>query len=345
MNNVLENRASIYGLMAVWIMLFHIQGYAGVPLPFLSKYINYPLSYVIGLGNVGVDVFMFLSGYCLTLSYAKYKRVSDFYNKRFKRLLIPYILIATPFLIWKNCIAEDIDIISRFSGFISDLCGFSFIHTGMDWTWFIFAIFLLYAVFPLLYNMCKMGGGKSIILLVIVFIFIHLCYTYIPENIVSHRFAIAYCRIPIFLIGIMCAFYLSKIKNELYRPVICISLSILLYWGIYCFSKYYPVQYNNLFEGRMWLGFIPYVLPICYLSGWLFGKIPKLPLLNILGEISLEIYLIHILILNLFKHYHYNDILGGWCYLIIPVVTIILSISVQNITKILINESSSCSRF
>ena len=156
MQRVLVNRASIYGLMAVWIMLFHIQGFAGISLPFLS---NSPLSNIVGLGFVGVDVFMFLSGYCLTLSYVKYKKVSDFYNKRLKRLLVPYIFIATPFLIWKNCVTEDVDIIHRCSGFISDLSGFSFIHEGMDWTWFVFAILLLYAMFPMLYGICKSGGG------------------------------------------------------------------------------------------------------------------------------------------------------------------------------------------
>lgn len=330
MKRVLVNRASIYGLMAVWIMLFHIQGFAGIPLPFLS---NYPLSSIISLGFVGVDVFMFLSGYCLTLSYTKYKRVSDFYNKRLKKILIPYIFIATPFLIWKNCVTLDVDITNRLSRFMSDLSGFSFIHEGMDWTWFVFAILLLYAMFPLLYSVCKSGGGKSVIFLVLIFALIHLCYTYIPEDIISHRFAIAYCRIPIFYIGIMCALYLHKIENELYRTVICIALSIIIFLIIYFFSKYYPVQYNNIFEGRIWLRFIPYVLPICYIGGWI-----KLPLINKLGDISLEMYLIHIFILNLFMHYHYCDILGSWCYLIVPIVTIISSICVSNITKKIINQ-------
>lgn len=193
--------------MAVWIMLFHILCHAGIPLPFVSKYINYPLSYILGLGNIGVDVFVFLSAYCLALSYAKYKRISDFYNKRFKRLFVPYILIATPFLIWKNCVTEDISIIHRFSGFISDLSGFSFIHMGMDWTWFVFAILLLYLIFPLLYNICKRGLGNSVVFLIIVFTLIYIFYSRIPETIISHRFAIAYCRIPIFIIGIICALY------------------------------------------------------------------------------------------------------------------------------------------
>ena len=344
MQRVLENRTSIYGMMALWIMLFHIQGYAGIPLPFLSKFINYPLGYIISLGSVGVDVFMFLSAYCLTLSFAKYKRVSDFLKKRFKRVLIPYILIATPFLIWKNCITVDVDIHNRICAFIADLSGFSFIHTGMDWTWFVFAILLLYTMFPALYSICKVGWGKSVILLVLVFILIHLCYTSVPDNILSHRFAIAYCRIPIFLIGIICAFYLNKDCKRIIPSSLCVIISILLYCGIFCFSKYFPIQYNNVFDGRIWLRFIPSVLPICFLSGWLFGKMPKLMLINKLGEISLEIYLIHILILNLFKHYHYCDILGSWCYLLIPVVTIILSIGVQTITNILINESSCRSR-
>lgn len=102
-------------------------------------------------------------------------------------------------------------------------------------------------------------------------------------------------------------------------------------------SKYFPIQYNNVFDSRMWLGFIPYVFPICYITGWLFTKMPKLPLISKLGELSLEIYLINILILNVLIHYHYSEILGDWCYVIVPIVIIISSIAVQKVTKKIIN--------
>lgn len=333
MEKVLQYRASIYGLMALWIIIFHIQGHADVPLPFICQYINKPIRYIIGLGNVGVDVFMFLSAYCLTLSFGKYIKVMDFYKKRIIRLVIPYLLIATPFLIWKNLHSDSFNLVGFLKNFVCDLAGISFIHSGMDWTWFVFAILLLYAVFPLLYKICKKGLGISAALFIITLVLICFFYTYIPNNIVSHRFAIAYCRIPIFLIGIICAFYLNKINKEWHRPFICIILSVLLYLGIYSLSKFYPTLYENIFEGRIWLRFIPYVLPICYLCGWLFEKLPKLTLINKLGEVSLELYLIHILILNLLKHYHYCELLGGWCYLIVPFITIVISFGLHKIVK------------
>ena len=61
MKNLLERRDEIYGVCALWIVLFHV--FRRISMPYIPVVTN-----VIGLGNMGVDIFLFLSGVCLYLS-------------------------------------------------------------------------------------------------------------------------------------------------------------------------------------------------------------------------------------------------------------------------------------
>lgn len=144
MKNILEYRSPIYGLMAIWIMLFHIHGHGGIGMPHCLSF----LSPIVARGNMGVDVFLFLSGYCLVGSYEK-STIGQFYKKRIVRLLIPYLLIATPFYIWKACATG--------SNVVLDLTGISYWMYGMQWTWFVNAILLCYVLFPLFHKIV-VGG-------------------------------------------------------------------------------------------------------------------------------------------------------------------------------------------
>ena len=53
LNVILEQRAAIYGILSIWIMLFHIAKRIGVP--------GNPgiISPLINMGNVAVDIFFF----------------------------------------------------------------------------------------------------------------------------------------------------------------------------------------------------------------------------------------------------------------------------------------------
>ena len=117
MDIVLKYRNEIYGFLALWILFFHIEGNVGMPIniplitPFLQK------------GNSAVDVFMFLSGFCLCLSLRREFDLKKFYTKRFKRVVISYLIISIPFFIWKSF--EEFSS-NRMAHFLYDLSGLSF---------------------------------------------------------------------------------------------------------------------------------------------------------------------------------------------------------------------------
>lgn len=341
MDIVLKHRSSIYGLMALWIVVFHIHGHAGIPFPLANKYVGYLLS----LGNTGVDVFMFLSAYCLAYGYKKYDRVSQFYKKRVKRLALPYLIIATPFFIWKNVeIDNAAGIADRFQMFIMDLTGISFINQGMDWTWFIFAILLLYLLFPILYKICSYGIISSCIIFIASYLIIFCVYKYVPESIIHHRFAIAYCRIPVFIVGIITYLYIDTIQKKNMRLAVPFLLSLCVYLILMTMAHYVNHTYNILFEGKEWLVFLPRVIPICYICAWVLNSIKKLPILEMIGDASLEMYLWHILILNVFIYYSLHTTISYWCYLLIPIGGGILAITTRFVINNIVYESSSSRR-
>ena len=117
MEQVLKHRDEIYGLLAIWIMCFHIDSscYSIPNIPLLKNFIN--------IGNAGVDVFLFLSGYCLYLSLNRNSNVVNFFRKRFKRVVIVYLVIAIPFFLYKSIFEIHSN---RVLFFFYDLSGLSF---------------------------------------------------------------------------------------------------------------------------------------------------------------------------------------------------------------------------
>ncbi|MCD7815569.1 MAG: acyltransferase, partial [Bacteroides sp.] len=55
-------------------------------------------------GNCGVDAFLILSGIGLYCSYTKDPSIIRFYRKRGLRVVIPYLIIGLPYLVWKDII-------------------------------------------------------------------------------------------------------------------------------------------------------------------------------------------------------------------------------------------------
>ena len=72
-----SRRITIMGVAALWIMLFHstIQ----VPIRIVEIFCR--------LGYLGVDIFMFISGFSMRHSYDRSVDCKDFYLKRIKRII------------------------------------------------------------------------------------------------------------------------------------------------------------------------------------------------------------------------------------------------------------------
>ena len=85
-------RSSLMGIATIGIIMCHAAP-NGVNLPPLLKS-------VFGLGQLGVDLFFFLSGFGLFYSLSKpYNSAWEWYRKRFLRIFVPYLIIYAPALL------------------------------------------------------------------------------------------------------------------------------------------------------------------------------------------------------------------------------------------------------
>ena len=323
MDSILKYRQQIYGLLAIWIVLFHVSNRVGVPL---HPGIIEPL---ICMGNICVDVFMFLSGYCICRSYERKKSIFDFYRRRVFRVVIPYLVISIPLYLWKDGFETGWKF--NLKGYIGDLSTYNFWMHGMQTTWFVCAIILFYLLVPAFYYLSKKKQNAGIILVIFGYtlnIFLSLTW----EG--YHQAKIAWARLPVFILGIVAYFHpqLTLNRNTIR---LFITLSIL-------FTVVFPIRewYTLIFGSHAEVLFLSYIFLVPGILFMLYKVISILPkgfkvFLAFVGGFSLEIYLIHVFLLRIFDFFHCVDVLKGFYYLIIPLLTLFLVYLYQTVRNVI----------
>lgn len=110
--------------------------------------------------NVGVQIFLCISGFLY--GQKNIENATDFYNKRLKKILIPYYLVFIPFGIIEFIFARDVFSIKGFA-FGMVLCSRL---KGAEHLWFIPTILMCYLITPLLQgyrNKCVEGKRTIVI--------------------------------------------------------------------------------------------------------------------------------------------------------------------------------------
>ena len=312
---VLKYRTELMGIATLWVMLFH---YGNIGIPIIDDL------RIIGYG--GVDIFLFLSG--IGLSFSIKGGVKSFYIKRILRIFPIYFL----FLVIDSFLSSHInigDILVKTS-----CIGFYLFWTKINYfEWYVPTILIFYVFFPIwyrLYNRTKMYGYSVIflgLLLIGILVFIG-------------RWSMIYLtitRIPIFFIGGIVGCELDNSENKIGEntkyDILISGISILTLLFTYIMvSKY---NWNTLWiTGLLWLPFIIITPGLCILLSYFFDKAGNLvrKIFKFIGNLSLEVYLLHIIVLN---HYHnlFNDDQFGkqigfilFCFLIFVISYIIKKI-------------------
>ena len=337
-------RTELYGIATLMIMIFHCQTI--IPVSGIFNAVNIHLSF-------GVDVFLLLSGISLYFSYSKDGNYGKFIKKRCERTLLPYLLIALLYWIWKNLIAE-FDILE----FLYNISGLSlFLVRNDGWLtlgnpkiWYVSFIMLMYAVYPLIYKALFTVPEKrrkiNLVLMlsasVIGAVFIRY---YTPSTYAATEVEIT--RIPVFLIGC----YLGKKVKEndkftlsdyiLFFSCIPIKLVISLFIN--------PVTDDIVFH--RYLGFFASFL-ICFAAVFVLETVknikqiskPLKGLLSFFGKMSLEIYITHVLMYNVVLYYFptirnselYTFSQKIMIYAGILIISIVLSCIFRKITNVII---------
>lgn len=296
---VSKYRTPFMGVAMLFVLIFHA----------MCSIYN-PLGY-FNIGYVGVDIFLFLSGFGLTFSYFR-NTCFTFYKHRFIRLYPLYFFCI--------CICFIFNYKWNYSNFIYNLLTVGFyVDNGIyRFDWYVESLFTLYLLFPLFFIYSKLRLFGIIILLLCCSVILYLFkFSWWYECLIS--------RIPIFVFGIVCARY--KFRTRIFLIMTIIS--------ILCFLPTY--HFISRFLATSFL-----VLPILFILIFILKKINKILLnsLSMIGKHTLEIYLTNVLILMTFELYDFTRLFRVIFYLFVQIFVSYLMVGINNLTnKLFVNKT------
>lgn len=319
-------RREVFGILAVWIVFYHVYMFNGIP----HNNIIYTLaSLIIGKGRCGVDLFLFLSAIGLNFSMSK-NDTKTFYINRLKKIVPSYLICVIPYFIWYDFIYNQDGIVQ----FLLNISTVNYWISGKDFPlWFVAFILAVYVVYPLIHKADKKTYHISTIVIMCLFIALEW-FLYLSENSVFEKYELSLSRIPIFLLGIL---MVKKINNnrEIKIPKMCFIFLLAIA------AYYFSMKTEHLILRRYSEGIFCICLMIMYAFIRNFGVLKILgSVLGFFGGISLEIYMVHVLVFFKFLNFYncWNYLPGPVWYIIVPLI----SIPLAKIVSLLANRGVLC---
>lgn len=285
------------GIATIGIMMCHAPAY-GINLPF-------QLNAILGLGQIGVMIFFFVSGIGLFFSIKNMEHdargIMAWYRKRLVRLLVPYIILYAPYLYIEMLESSS----TNWGGYLLNLSTISYWidHKGC---WFVDVIIPLYLLTPL-WN----GFMEKLKFPVIPTIIVFVALSFIPNS-----YGGAFPQASFFFVG----FWLGRhVKNSVHISkkglLIGIGISALMLAG------YYWLGIGRLLQILLF--------PMVFLFCWLLENAKSnisIRILNFFGSISLESYILNVTLIDWIIYFNLlPNSLYSYRYLFIVIFGIILA--------------------
>ncbi len=248
--------------------------------------------YFFSEGQIGVDLFLFLSAYGLEASIKK-NSYKVFYINRVKRIIPTCVLFLVTLysffynnIPFKQIVFQSLGQLTGFSLFQQN----DFFATEFEYDWFSPALIIIYALYPVLSNGLNRLLEKDILLeglmlfLLIIASIIALRFVHLPIKFLLYR-------APIIMLGAITYIHLEK--GQINRLLILYSLYFIA----------------GLFSNQHWLlssSTIPIFLTVLSMTQY---KLPFYKTFSLLGRHSYEIYLAHIFpVTNFFMLWIFDNI-------------------------------------
>ena len=301
--NISRFRAEQMGAAMLFVILFHVALDRGDPFYGLRR-----------CGNVGVDIFLFLSGVGLWFSWVKTPDVLRFYRRRLLRIVPTWIVVATAFYLPDYLGAR------RFSHSIVDLIGditinWDFwLHDELTF-WYVPAIMALYLVAPWYMRLVQSRPVYRWLPLLMVIWCVMVQWVLPIHHAVGH-IEIFWSRVPIFFIGINFG-EMVRTRRQLSSDAVWLLLvTFLMTFGTCLYLEQVRHGHFPLFVERML--YIPFTVCTVLVMNRIFRRTPQWVnrSFRLVGALSLEAYLIHIhFVLVYVQPYH----LGYWLTFLVTV--------------------------
>ena len=272
-----ESRGVLMGIATLIVAFFHCYSYHFENI-ISNNFIANVLNFLRKMGNIGVDIFLFLSALGLYFSFTKDSNIKNFYKKRIVRIIPSIIIVASIYYLIRG-----VDVVS----FIKGITLTSFYLDGVRDFWYFALIVVLYLLYPLLYKIIDKKDLKGLLLLLLISIGSTVLMMYLLPGYYS-KVEIALTRVPIFLIGM----YIGKkvmLKKEIPEFTLVFFLIAFITCNIILFSckisPYIYVRYIYCILG----------ISIIFLISYIHSKIKSVKIdkfLVYMGTYSMEVYLI-----------------------------------------------------
>ena len=276
-------RGELMGLAMIFVMLFHV---------WLPK--SSPVYGLVRCGNVGVDIFLFLSGVGLWYSWTKNPSLRHFFRRRYVRVYPAWLVAACMFYIPNYLGTPGGGYSPDLPNLIANiLIGWSFWRVDDLTFWFIPSIMMLYTFAPAYMSLILRHPSYRWLPVAAMVLAVMVQY-YPPVHQAVGHLEIFFSRIPIFLIGLNCGAWVRQKRTFE-------GQSLWLFVLIFVMSLAMCVEFEESWRGRFPLFlermvYIPLTLSGVMLLVTALGHVPQ-PVrraLAFVGGISLELYLIHI---------------------------------------------------
>lgn len=287
-----KTRNILYGISIIFIMFFHTT--------IIIPKDNYFLIFIKSHGDIGVDVFLFLSGISLIYSYSKDENTSAFYTRRLQRVLIPTLMVSS---VWFSGIflnSKNIGM-NTLKQYILNASLLSFWTNHVLTFWFISAIIVLYLFYPIIYKYFTKHNYSFLSLVILIVGFYFSWYLAKGNGFQIFFTPIFAYRVPSFLFGCWLG---RMVKNNytinLIKLIFILSTVITFVFLVNLFIGKYLHDQRTLYS----LYCVCITIGMSIVIHWIINKkISKI--FAFLGGFTLEIYLLHEKILGyLFKYYY-----------------------------------------
>lgn len=309
-------RNSIYGVSIILIIIFHyfilVQNTDGIFATIARRY-------SLTIGSVGVDIFMIMSGVCLFYSLKRNSNILEFYKKRCKRIIVPYLIVSFMFWYIRDIGLEPLGT----KRLIKDMTFYTFFTEGDRSLWYILAIMIVYLIYPLLFkiydSLKKNSEIVTVLLICVVIGFNYLIDLYNAD--IYDNIEIMLERFSAVVLGT----YLGKrVYNKEKIRIMDIGIVILsvIINTIIDIIRVYDIRYVGMRVVRYTQ--IARGVVFIFLIIFIIDKISKnkiVEIINKIGEYSLELYLVHVTVLSVFKEVKMQNT-KVICFLVYLVITI-----------------------
>lgn len=316
--NISRYRGELMGIAMIFIFLFH------VVLPRSNMFFG-----LRRMGNIGVDMFLFLSGIGLWFSWMKHPSIKRFFKRRYLRVYPAWLIISCLYYIphfnggglraWIDLVG---DITINWDFWLHDELTF----------WYIPCMMMLYLFAPAYMELIRRHPIYRWLPVVMILWCILVQYVTPIHNMVGH-IEIFWSRVPIFFIGINMG---ESVRRKDKMDGASIWLILIVFVMTLSSSIFLEQNLHGLFPlyvERML--YIPLTITTILILNRVLRRTPKKfnTIFKFVGALSLECYLIHI-------HFVLDYLPNSWGYWTMFLVCILITLPLSWILSKIVNYIS-----